>query len=44
VTALVAGATPRAGWPIGGSRRQPWGLRDFRLLDAGGCSVRLTGP
>jgi lactoylglutathione lyase len=35
----------RAGWPIAeGLAAQPWGQRDFRLLDPGGYYVRLTGP
>jgi uncharacterized protein YbjT (DUF2867 family)/predicted enzyme related to lactoylglutathione lyase len=34
----------RAEWPIEEDiTRQPWGLRDFRLLDPSGYYVRLTG-
>jgi uncharacterized protein YbjT (DUF2867 family)/catechol 2,3-dioxygenase-like lactoylglutathione lyase family enzyme len=34
----------RAGWPIEeGLASQPWGQRDFRLLDPSGYYVRLTG-
>jgi uncharacterized protein YbjT (DUF2867 family) len=34
----------RAGWPIEEDiTRQPWGLRDFRILDPSGYYVRLTG-
>jgi lactoylglutathione lyase len=34
----------RAGWPIAEDiASQPWGLRDFRLLDPSGYYVRLTG-
>jgi uncharacterized protein YbjT (DUF2867 family)/predicted enzyme related to lactoylglutathione lyase len=34
----------RAGWPIVEDiASQPWGLRDFRLLDPSGYYVRLTG-
>jgi uncharacterized protein YbjT (DUF2867 family)/predicted enzyme related to lactoylglutathione lyase len=35
----------RAGWPIAeGLASEPWGQRDFRLLDPSGYYVRLTGP
>lgn len=32
-----------AGWPLAEEpRSRPWGLRDFRLLDAGGYYLRIT--
>ncbi len=32
-----------AGWPlVEGLRERPWGLRDFRLLDAAGYYLRVT--
>ncbi|RWX19116.1 glyoxalase [Rhizobium hidalgonense] len=31
-----------SGWPLTDLALQPWGLRDFRLIDPGGYYVRVT--
>lgn len=38
-----AGAVSEAGWPVDQPLTdQPWGLRDFRILDPDGYYIRLT--
>ncbi|NKL63601.1 glyoxalase (plasmid) [Rhizobium leguminosarum] len=32
----------KSGWPVSGLALQPWGLRDFRLVDPDGYYVRVT--
>ncbi|RWY68772.1 VOC family protein [Rhizobium sp. WSM1325] len=32
-----------SGWPLSDLALQPWGLRDFRLVDPDGYYVRVTG-
>ena len=31
-----------SGWPLSDLAQQPWGLRDFRLIDPDGYYVRVT--
>ncbi|PDS81349.1 VOC family protein [Rhizobium sp. L43] len=35
-------AAKESGWPVSDLARQPWGLRDFRLIDPDGYYVRVT--
>ncbi|MBA9034775.1 putative glyoxalase superfamily protein PhnB [Rhizobium leguminosarum] len=35
-------AAKGSGWPVSDLALQPWGLRDFRLVDADGYSIRVT--
>jgi len=32
-----------SGWPVSDLALQPWGMRDFRLVDPDGYYVRVTG-
>ncbi|MGO6790998.1 VOC family protein [Rhizobium ruizarguesonis] len=36
-------ASKESGWPVSDLALQPWGLRDFRLVDPDGYYVRVTG-
>lgn len=36
-------AAKESGWPLSDLALQPWGLRDFRLVDPDGYYVRVTG-
>ncbi|MBY5635915.1 glyoxalase [Rhizobium leguminosarum] len=36
-------AAKESGWPVSDLALQPWGLRDFRLVDPDGYYVRVTG-
>ncbi|MBY5774195.1 glyoxalase [Rhizobium leguminosarum] len=36
-------AAQESGWPVSDLALQPWGLRDFRLVDPDGYYVRVTG-
>ena len=41
--AAERGRVSRAGWPVADEvALQPWGLRDFRLLDPSGYYLRIT--
>ncbi|WP_183639174.1 VOC family protein [Rhizobium leguminosarum] len=35
-------AAKESGWPVSDLALQPWGLRDFRLVDPDGYYVRVT--
>ncbi|MHC2363869.1 lactoylglutathione lyase [Rhizobium leguminosarum] len=35
-------AAKESGWPVSDLALQPWGLRDFRLVDPDGYSIRVT--
>ncbi|PDS34434.1 MULTISPECIES: VOC family protein [Rhizobium] len=35
-------AAKESGWPVSDLALQPWGLRDFRLIDPDGYYVRVT--
>jgi uncharacterized glyoxalase superfamily protein PhnB len=36
-------AAKESGWPLSDLALQPWGLRDFRLVDPDGYYIRVTG-
>ncbi|MBY5363667.1 glyoxalase [Rhizobium leguminosarum] len=36
-------AAKESGWPVSDLALQPWGLRDFRLVDPDGYYLRVTG-